>query len=186
MEEIIRIKKRLKLRFITHLERLNLNFELGKYIDEGYDFKYSQRAKKGARRLYYAYKDRKEDLIWEKNSARDLGLMNETNYQLFLSGLTEFSRGNVLTIDHFDDNNDIITFDSTNNNNQEITFDFDTASHIEDLAPPYDQVTRITTEPSGVVRNSPDSSELDRNRPETYGVPRNVPELLDEPIVLDL
>ena len=185
MEEIIRIKKRLKLRFITHLERLNLNYELGKYIDEGYDFKYSQRAKKEARRLYYAYKDRKEDLIWEKNSARDLGLMNETNYQLFLSGLTEFSRGNVLTIDHFDNNNDIITFDS-NNNEHDITFNFDITSPIEDPAPPYDQVTRITMEPSGVIRNSPDSSGLGRNRPESYGTPRNVPELFDEPIVLDL
>ena len=91
----------------------------------------------------------------------------------------------MLTIDHFDDDNDIITFDS-NNNTDSITFNFNTTSHIDDPAPPYDQVIRITMEPSGVVQNSPDSSGLDRNRPESYGAPRNVPELLNEPIVLDL
>ncbi len=92
--------------------------------------------------------------------------MNETQYQLFLSGLTEFFRGNVLTLDDFD-------------------LEIPAATHTDDPAPPYDQVTRNTVEYSGVERNRPVSPGLGQNDPDLYGVLRNIPELLEEPIVLD-
>ena len=169
-EHIEQLLKRQKLGFITRLERQNINYELGKYIEKGYKVKLSNRAKKGARRLYNAYKRCKEDLIWEKHTSRDLSLMNESKYQLFLSGLSELTWENVLDLNL---NPNFTTPQSHDTCNTTTLFD-DT------------QVAQNTLELPGLDQYTPEPSDLVWNTMETAGIPQNILELFDEPIELDL
>ena len=156
--------RRLKQRHISLMERNRITFQLGKFIEEGEQVSLSIKAKRGARRTYYLYKDQEEQLSRATTRPRDLASMSEEKFQELLMGHSEIFRGNVLDIS-FEDITALPQYDIISHDLETVRNLTDQDGFIRNVMELPD-LNRNLSEPDGIVRNHTESSGTCQNLPE--------------------